>query len=51
MNNNQKNFNKGVVMININSTIVAVETSEELKEILEGNNEIALHLKIKQHLI
>lgn len=42
MNNNQKNFNKGVVIININSTTVAVETSEELKEILEGNNEIDL---------
>lgn len=29
-------------MINIDSTTVAVETSEELKEILEGNNEITL---------
>lgn len=29
-------------MININSTTIAVETSEELKEILEGNNEITL---------
>lgn len=29
-------------MINIDSTTVAVETSDELKEILEGNNEITL---------
>mgnify|MGYP004612040303 CR=1 FL=1 len=34
-------------MINTDSTIVALETSEELKEILEGNNEITLIYLVK----
>lgn len=39
MNKNKQEKEKGEKMINIDSKTVAVESSEELKETLEGNNE------------